>query len=250
MIYITGDCHADFHRFDKNRFTEQSKMTKADTVIILGDFGGVWNYRGESSTEKYWLDWLDKKPFQTVFIDGNHENMDRLSHFPVKEWNGGKVHEIRSTVLHLMRGEIFTIEGKKFFAFGGASSHDISDGILDPVKDKEKIKEWSQDYFKMFRVLGQSWWSQELPSKEEMENGWKNLESNNNKVDFIITHCASSSTVDFIGEGLYTQDCLTEYLEQIKQKVEYQMHFFGHYHGNCRINEKEIMLYEQIIRIV
>lgn len=249
MIYITGDCHSDFCRFNTELFPEQRNLTKSDTVIILGDFGGVWNYTGESSKEKYWLEWLNEKSFTTVFIDGNHENMDRLYAYPVKEWNGGKVHEIRPSVLHLMRGEIFCIEDRKFFAFGGASSHDIQDGILDPIKDAERIREWSRNYFKMFRVLGRSWWPQELPSEEEMENGLKNLEQYDNKVDFIITHCASASIVTLIGEDLYKQDCLTEYLEKIKQKVEYRIHFFGHYHNNCQISEKEVMLYKRIIRI-
>ena len=35
-----------------------------------------------------------------------------------------------------MRGEVFIIEDKKFFTFGGASSHDIQDGILD-YNDKD-----------------------------------------------------------------------------------------------------------------
>ena len=36
-------------------------MTKNDTVIILSDFGLVWDCNGENKTEKYWLDWLEKK---------------------------------------------------------------------------------------------------------------------------------------------------------------------------------------------
>ncbi len=39
-------------------------------------------------------------------------------------------YEIRPNVLHLMRGD-FNIEGLNFFTFGGASSHDIQDGILE-----------------------------------------------------------------------------------------------------------------------
>ena len=32
-----------------------------------------------------------------------------------------------------MRGQVFEIEGKTFFTMGGAASHDIQDGILDPA---------------------------------------------------------------------------------------------------------------------
>ena len=45
MIYITGDCHSNFERFNTRNFPEQKEMTKDDYVIICGDFGGVWNSR-------------------------------------------------------------------------------------------------------------------------------------------------------------------------------------------------------------
>ena len=114
MIYITGDCHGDFERFSKNIFPEQNEMTKDDYVIICGDFGGVWNKDTESPKEKWWLNWLQEKSFTTLFVDGNHENFDRLYNYRVEEWHGGKVHKIRPSVIHLMRGQIFTIDGKEF----------------------------------------------------------------------------------------------------------------------------------------
>ncbi|MDE7249846.1 MAG: metallophosphoesterase, partial [Lachnospiraceae bacterium] len=143
MIYITGDCHSNFERFNKSIFPEQSEMTKDDYVIICGDFGGVWDKVTESNTEKWWLDWLESKSFTTLFVDGNHENFDRLYDYPVEEWHGGKVHKIRDSVIHLMRGQVFIIDGKKIFTFGGAASHDFDGGILeldDPdFKRKKKI---------------------------------------------------------------------------------------------------------------
>ena len=131
MIYIAGDTHSDFSRFTEENFPIQTEMTKNDYVIICGDFGGVWTFEKESSREKDALDWLDSKSFTTLFVDGNHENYTRLYNYPIEEWKGGKVHKIRDSVLHLMRGEIFDIDNKKIFAFGGAKSHDIQDGILN-----------------------------------------------------------------------------------------------------------------------
>ena len=138
MIYITGDTHADFSRFEEDKFPIQTEMTKNDYVIICGDFGGVWNYIVESMHEKQWLDWLDNKNFTTLFVDGNHENFERLYKYPVEAWHGGKVHKIRNSVIHLIRGEIYDIDNKKFFTFGGARSHDIQDGILN-IDEYEKI---------------------------------------------------------------------------------------------------------------
>ena len=94
-IWITGDIHGNPNRFSIDSFPEQKEMTKKDFVICLGDFGLVWNYRGESKTERFWLDWLNHKAFTTLFIDGNHDNFDRLDSYPVEEWHGGKVHFIR-----------------------------------------------------------------------------------------------------------------------------------------------------------
>ena len=102
----------------------------------------------------------------------------------------------------------------------------------------------------MFRVNHVSWWERELPNQEEMDEGRKNLAEHNNKVDFIITHCTSSSTQALLSQGDFATDKLTEYLETIKQTTEYKKWFFGHYHDNKNIGPKEILIYEQIIRIL
>ena len=156
MIYITGDTHADFTRFSTDKFPIQKEMTKNDYVIICGDFGGVWSYEKESNQEKYWLDWLNSKNFTTLFVDGNHENFTRLYNYPTQTWQNGKVHKIRDSVFHLARGEIFDIENKKFFTFGGAKSHDIQDGILN-MNEEEKIYTYRKRGA-FFRVRNYSWW--------------------------------------------------------------------------------------------
>ena len=245
MIYITGDTHGEWmSRLNTNAFPEQKEMTKDDYVIIAGDFG-IWH---DTNQERYNLNWLEGKPFTTLFIDGNHENMDRLYAMPVSEWHGGKVHFIRPSVIHLMRGQIFNIESKTFWTFGGASSHDIRDGILEI--DDPRIKKWRYMSSKQFRVNHLSWWKEEMPSDEEMEEGRKNLENINNKVDFIVTHCGPTSSMALYSHGGYKPDILTKYFEEIHQKVDFKKWFIGHYHANYAINDKEIILYEQIVRIV
>jgi len=250
MIYITGDCHSNFQRFNNSIFPEQAEMTKDDYVIICGDFGGVWDKDKESNTEKWWMDWLESKSYTTLFVDGNHENFDRLSQYPVEEWNGGKVHKIRPSVIHLMRGQVFTIDEKKIFTFGGASSHDIDGGILKLDDPDYKKKKKSLDKGTLsYRTNHLDWWAQELPTEEEMEEGRRNLLSNGNQVDFIVSHCCASSTLALLSHGAYKPDILTTYLEEIRQQVQFQKWFFGHYHGNQNVNAEEILLYEQIIRI-
>lgn len=253
MIYITGDCHAEFRKFSTDNFPEQKEMTRDDFVIVCGDFG-IWH---DTPEEQYWLDWLSKKSFTLLFVDGNHENFDRLygDEFPIVEFCGGKAHRIRDNVFHLMRGYIFDLCGKKFFAFGGASSHDIDDGILDEddFDDYKEFRNTINKWYntgKMFRVNHISWWKQELPTEEEMQFGLKTLEENENKVDFVISHCCPQQVASLFSHGCYQADDLTRYFNIIADTVEFDRWFFGHYHNNQVVMSKFIMLYEQIVRCV
>ena len=245
MIYITGDTHSDFTRFSTDKFPIQKEMTKNDYVIICGDFGGVWTFEQESNQEKYWLDWLNSKNFTTLFVDGNHENFTRLYNYPVEEWHGGKVHKIRDSVLHLMRGEIFDIDNKMFFSFGGARSHDIQDGILN-LDEEEKIYVYRKRGA-YFRIRDYSWWDLELPTQDEMKNGIKNLERVNYKVDYIITHCCPTSVQAMLSKGTYKRDYLTDYFQEILEKCEFKKWYFGHYHDTRQINSQYVLLYEDVV---
>jgi len=252
MIYITGDCHSDFSKFDKGLFPQQRDMTKDDYVIITGDFGGVWfspNSPFYIQQEKA-LDKLESLPFTTLFIDGNHENFHLLNAYPVEEWNGGKIHRIRRSVFHLMRGEFFNINGLRVFALGGASSHDIQDGIIDPdtTPNWEELSElWSLKH-KMFRIKNISWWEEEIPSREEFIHCLETLDNCNYECDLFISHCCSTSTQAKINPG-YESDFLTDFLDIIKKRLKYKMHYFGHYHDNISLSENEHLIYDQIVRI-
>ena len=246
-IIVTGDIHGNpFQRLNLENFPEGKTFTKEDYVIILGDFGLVWD---DSAMEHSCLNWLENKPWTTLFIDGNHENYDLLNKFPIEEWGGGRVQKIRSSVIHLLRGEVYDIGGYKFLAMGGARSHDIQDGILE-VGDP-RIKIWKKDDFKLFRINHISWWEEEIPNEEERKNALKNLAENDYKVDYILTHEAPSSDVVLMDHLLYHPDEYSKWLEmEIRQKVKYKKWFFGHYHLNLDVNEKETCLFERRIRIV
>jgi hypothetical protein len=45
MIYITGDTHGmiDWEKLNTTEFPEQKSLTRDDYVIVVGDFGGVWD---------------------------------------------------------------------------------------------------------------------------------------------------------------------------------------------------------------
>lgn len=246
MIYVTGDCHGGFQRFGIKHFPDQKAMRRDDCMMICGDFGGVWD---DSPREAYWLDWLEEKPFTTLFVDGNHENFDRLNELPVHQWQGGKVQYIRPHVLHLMRGQVFEIDGLTWFTMGGAASHDIQDGVLDPEAPSFEQEYWFKRRTQQaFRVKGVSWWPEELPCDEEYQEAVRNLEKANWQVDCILTHCAPTGIQKKL-DGNYTPDRLTDFLEMIRQRCRFDYWFFGHYHRNEVIDGKYILQWERIVEL-
>ena len=251
MVFVTGDCHADFHKFTTDHFPEQKNLTRDDIVIVCGDFG-IWNNDPE---ERYRLKWLDKKPFNTVFVDGNHENFDRLysDEFKIVDFHGGKAHKIMPHIFHLMRGYMFEFEGKKFWCFGGASSHDISDGILDaddfttPQEFYATIRQWYR-LDKMFRINHISWWAQELPTQEEMDFGMKTLEEHGFETDYIISHCCPQDVAAAM--GYHGSDRLTMFFNEVASKTKFARWYFGHYHDERAVFGKFILHYDRIERIL
>ena len=168
----------------------------------------------------------------------------------MEQWRGGKVHKIRPHVIHLMRGQAFELQGHTFFIMGGAQSHDIADGILDMD---------SPDFYKrydalrrnrgQFRINHISWWQEELSSNEEYEHARQTLERLNWQVDYIITHCAPTAIQRKLNPG-FKPDKLTDFLEEIRTRSRFHYWLFGHYHDNRIIDEKYVLLYEQMVRIL
>ena len=197
------------------------------------------------------MSWFENKPFTTLFVDGNHENFDRLGSYPVEEWNGGKVHKINQSVIHLMRGQVYEIDGKKIFTFGGAQSHDTQGGVLDrdDPNYRKKVRDLDRNWIP-YRINHLSWWKEELPSGEEMQEALINLAKYDYEVDYIITHYCYSDTQDMIGgQGLYKKNILTEFLNRIKTEVEYKKWYFGHYHMDFNVTDTDVLLNKRIISL-
>ena len=103
--------------------------------------------------------------------------------------------------------------------------------------------------YEPYRINHLTWWAQELANEDEMQEGRDNLRAHDYTVDYIVTHCCSTSTQALLDGSLYKPDRETDYLEFIKNYANYKKWFFGHYHDNRNINDKEILIYEQMIRI-
>lgn len=228
MIYITGDTHGQTDFAKLLHFADDHPtLTKRDFMIVCGDFGGVWSERGLQTT----LLMYARLPFTTLFVDGNHENFDMLNSYPVEIWKGGKVHKISPDIIHLMRGQVFEIEGSTFFTFGGATSID-----------------------RYLRTEGVSWWPQELPSYAEFEEGVNSLARYANRVDFIVTHSCDERALWYpplrergVKMQTYPENQMLSYFQDI---VRYRHWYFGHYHMDGDLTEDKTVLYQRILRIL
>lgn len=228
MIYLTGDTHGtiEIGKLSRaNLAVERVEPGEGDFVIILGDFGLVFAPDGQSAEERWWLKWLDNKPWTTLLIDGNHENFARLNALPEEEWHGGRVHRVSESVLHLMRGQIFEIDGRSFFTMGGAASHD-----------------------RQFRKEGRSWWPEELPSEEELARADAALDGCGRRVDYVLTHCAPTLVQGRINPT-FLPDRLTEYLQHVRDTTAFHRWYFGHYHVDREYDDGFIALYNCVVPI-
>ena len=161
------------------------------------------------------------------------------------------MHRIRPNILHLMRGHVFELQGYTFFTMGGAKSHDVEDGILDSKAPDFETRRMMLEIMgrRRYRVLGQSWWPEELPSKDEYTRARQNLDKHDWAVDYIITHCAPTDLA--IAINRYNKaDPLTDFLQEIQEKARYHYWLFGHYHGNQAIDNKHILLWEQTVQVI
>ncbi|MDE5619573.1 MAG: metallophosphoesterase [Ruminococcus sp.] len=218
MIYVTGDTHGDIERF---KAPELKKLRRGDTLIICGDFGFLWdNSKKEASALKK----LMSKDYTIAFIDGCHENFDLLEAYPETEWNGGKARYIGGNIYHLIRGQVYTIENRKIFTFGGGHSHDYD-----------------------FRRDSTNWWEREQPTHDEITTALKSLSDNNNKVDYIITHEPPASLKDCLGVDIFERLEVHAFFEEIIRTCQYEKWFFGKCHIDKHIPIKFYAIFNNII---
>lgn len=230
MIYVTGDMHGGAeggrHRLSSRQWPEGKALTRGDYVIVAGDFGYVWD---GSRQDGYWLDWLEAKPWTTLFVDGNHENFDLLEAYPEESFCGGHVNVVRPHVLHLMRGHVFDLGGTSVFAMGGAESTD-----------------------KKYRKEGRSWWPQELPCEEERERAWTSLDACGWEVDYVVTHEAPRHLAKELCvkcQRDFYDNTQQRFLEKIDRRLSYKAWFFGHYHDDEWRDDRHRLIYIDVVPI-
>ena len=221
MIYVTGDTHGIASRFNDPRL---KKLKQGDTLIVCGDFGFLWD---GSKDEINVLKKLSKKKYNICFVDGTHENFDMLNAIKIKRWNGGKVHHIASNIFHLMRGQVYEIDGVKIFTMGGGESPDID-----------------------IRFEMDTWSDMEIPTREELVEGVENLQKYGGNVDIVITHEPPSKIKDFLMLQTGNDASITAintYLEDVSRICKFKHWYFGSLHMDKFISTSHVCVFNNII---
>lgn len=217
MVYITGDTHGDFSRFQSPLL---KKADANDFLIICGDFGFIWN---DSKKEQKLLRKIEELKFTVCFVDGCHENFDLLEKYPTESWNGGTARIIAPNLIHLLRGQVYTICGKKFFTFGGGHSQDFE-----------------------FRSAA-NWWEQEQPTCQEIVAAAEVLKHHDQTVDYIITHEPPASLKDCLRVDTMQRLEIHAFFEDLITVCHFQQWYFGKCHLNRHIPMKYYAVFDDII---
>ena len=223
MVYITGDMHGNIERlYDR----EWRKLKKGDTLIVCGDLGYLWaGGKEEAEVIKY----LGSRKFTVAFVEGTHDNLQKINRCRTTYWKGGMVHRIEGNLLHLMRGQVFNIEDTKIFTFGGGESLD-----------------------KDMRLENNLWWREEMPTPAEMTGAAKQLDSLGCKVDYIITHEPPSlvKSAMLLRRGLADRvNKLNGFFEEINGNCSFKHWYFGSWHEDRLVTPKHTCVFSKVLPI-
>ena len=207
-VYITGDKHGSLRPFFG--LAEKQLADSTDIMIITGDAGYVMDddYMLKIGTLEQLF------PGTICFIDGNHENHRLLNSLPVSEWQGGRVHRIGERVIHLMRGELYTIGGENYFTFGGART------VSRFVEGVEGI----------------DWGLGEEPTEEELAEGRDRFCKYLDRIDYVITHEAPMfarhhiDRIKRVDDDYTLPGILDEWYDLISGSSRLKKWYFGHMH--------------------
>ena len=229
MVYLSGDPHGEFARFQLLYRQGEGKFTAKDTLIFTGDFGYTCGLNSPRYKREF-LDDLAARPYTICFCDGNHEDFAALNSYPVIEWNGGLVHAVRPNIFHLMRGQCFTIEGKTFLTLGGAYSRDA-----------------------YIRQRGADWFPEdELYTSEDYDTTIATLKRIGNKVDFVLSHTCPAEIIRRMGHTPDPHDAqMVGHFEWVMYELgdSFKQWFFGHWHMDESITPRFRCIWYDLIAL-
>ncbi len=216
MVYFTGDIHGVPWKI--TRFVERMKLTRNDTIVILGDVGA--NYYLDERDERM-KSALDSLEVDILCIHGNHEvRPANIPSYKMQEWKKGQVwcEDKYPNLKFAKDGEIYLLEGRRYIAIGGAYSVD--------------------KFYRQARGIG--WWEDEQPSNKIKAYVEKQISANN--FEIILSHTCPHKyePTDMFLPGIdqsKVDKSTEEWLDKIEEKYDYQGWFCGHWHIDRQVDK-------------
>lgn len=229
-IHFFGDTH---HSRDIDKIFLPKNYKKDDFIIICGDFGVLWSDINPTNKESTRDDELEIKnkisrlPCMVLFVDGNHENFNRLDKLKRVKKFGGVVGEyIKGKCYHLRRGEIYKIAGRSILTMGGAQSI-----------DRES------------RVPNVTWWSGEDIAESDVLHALDRIDRHRGALDFVVTHTCPFLFLDKLRRFMDIRHKMHDpNMLQLERILEHligegkkpKFWIFGHWHRDYRFRVQGI----------
>lgn len=214
MIYFISDLHGGEFMAGLEKYV--SVAQKDDLLVILGDIG--INFEKTEENRRF-TEYFESLDINVAFLDGNHENHPYIASFPEDTWCGAKVHRISKNIVHLIRGNVYEIEGKSFLVMGGC-------------KSSPKWKEMGL------------WFEGEEPSDAELSLAYYNLEKYGGKIDYILTHKYFRERPE--PSPRLTLEGLQNYIDD---NVTYRHWYSGHWHDTRYFDAKHTFVFDEPIKL-
>ena len=232
-IFITGDQHGSIDNI--SYLNSINHLSENDLVISLGDFGvPYWSAKKKTKNDIETFELFNQFHTNYAIIQGNHsKRFERVKWFRKNEFCGANSFYLpKYPNFHfLQNGEIYNFNNTSFLVIGGGYSID-----------------------KYIRIARGWMWEPEEKLNDEEKSKIRNLISANEKYDFVLSHVAPLELqptwlfLDFVDQSSVETD-EEEFLSEVRNKIKYKGWFFGHYHGDYIVGEKEFLLYNQFIEI-
>ena len=214
MIYVTGDMHGDYRVFSERKL---DRLKKGDKLIVAGDFGFIWDNSNEEIKN---LARLSKKKYDILFVEGAHENFERLKKYPEADLYRGKAYKVDHNIYCLKRGEVYYIDGHTVLTIGGGRPpYDETDGA-----------------------------SPSMPTDDELQYAVDNIQRLSKRIDLIVTHEAPASVKRLIDRSAAVND-LNIFLDTVMHNTSYRHWFFGSLHNDRQVSDRLTCVFEEVHKV-